>query len=78
MKCVPSRSRHTGRDDRATSENVMDPRTRFILYQLLNRGVLEEINGCVSTGKEVYCEYCDMMCRPMCIMELVRMVMNLR
>ena len=31
----------------------MDPRTRFILYQLLNRGILEEINGCVSTGKEV-------------------------
>lgn len=47
------RSRHTGRDDRATTENVMDPRTRFILYQMLNRGLLTEMNGCVSTGKEV-------------------------
>ena len=45
-------SRHTGRDDRATTENVMDPRTRFILYQMLNRGQLKEMNGCISTGKE--------------------------
>lgn len=49
-----SRNRHTGRDDRATTENVMDPRTRFILYQMLNRGQLKEINGCISTGKEVW------------------------
>lgn len=49
----------------------MDPRTRFILYQLLNRGILEEINGCVSTGKEVYCYCLYMMFRRMCIMELV-------
>lgn len=31
----------------------MDPRTRFILYQMLNRGQLREMNGCISTGKEV-------------------------
>ena len=31
----------------------MDPRTRFILYQMLNRGQLKEMNGCISTGKEV-------------------------
>ena len=50
---VKGSSRHTGRDDRATTENVMDPRTRFILYQMLNRGQLKEMNGCISTGKEV-------------------------
>ena len=55
----------------------MDPRTRFILYQLLNRGILEEINGCVSTGKEVYCCCLYMMFRQMCIMELVWVVMSL-
>lgn len=38
--------------DRATAEQVMDPRTRMILFKLLNRGVIEEINGCISTGKE--------------------------
>lgn len=41
-----------GRDDRATTEQVMDPRTRMILFKMLNRGVFEEIHGCVSTGKE--------------------------
>uniref|UniRef100_A0A1B0AQM3 Serine/threonine-protein kinase RIO1 n=1 Tax=Glossina palpalis gambiensis TaxID=67801 RepID=A0A1B0AQM3_9MUSC len=38
--------------DRATAEQVMDPRTRMILFKLLNRGLIEEINGCISTGKE--------------------------
>lgn len=31
---------------------VMDPRTRMILFKLLNRGMITEINGCISTGKE--------------------------
>ena len=32
--------RHTGRDDRATSEQVMDPRTRLVLFKVLRRLVL--------------------------------------
>jgi len=44
--------RHTGRDDRATVEQVLDPRTRLILFKLLNQGVISEIHGCISTGKE--------------------------
>jgi RIO kinase 1 len=46
-------SKHTGRDDRATTEQVLDPRTRLMLFKLMSSGVLTEINGCVSTGKEV-------------------------
>ena len=46
-------SRHTGRDDRATSEQVLDPRTRMILFKLLNSDFISAIHGCVSTGKEV-------------------------
>ncbi|KAF1318621.1 Atypical/rio/rio1 protein kinase, partial [Globisporangium splendens] len=46
------RIKHTGRDDRATTEQVLDPRTRMILYKMLNQGVVTEINGCLSTGKE--------------------------
>nr|CAD7414911.1 unnamed protein product [Timema cristinae] len=30
----------------------MDPRTRMILFKLLNRGTIASINGCISTGKE--------------------------
>lgn len=38
--------------DRATVEQVLDPRTRMIIFKLLNRGFISEINGCISTGKE--------------------------
>lgn len=38
--------------DRATAEQVMDPRTRMILFKLLNRGSIKHIDGCISTGKE--------------------------
>jgi len=30
----------------------VDPRTRIMLFKMLNSGILEEINGIVSTGKE--------------------------
>ncbi|EAN96995.1 RIO kinase 1 [Trypanosoma cruzi] len=50
-------SREVDRSERATVENVMDPRTRLILYKLVNSGQLKEINGCVSTGKEANVYY---------------------
>ena len=31
---------------------VLDPRTRMALFKMLNQGLLTEINGCISTGKE--------------------------
>jgi len=30
----------------------MDPRTRMILFKMISRGVIAEVNGCISTGKE--------------------------
>lgn len=42
----------TDRSNRATSEQVLDPRTRMILFKMINRGIVYEINGCISTGKE--------------------------
>ena len=41
------------KSDRATSEQVLDPRTRIILFKMIGRGLITEVNGCVSTGKEV-------------------------
>jgi RIO kinase 1 len=41
------------KSDRATSEQVLDPRTRLILFKMIGRGLIQEVNGCVSTGKEV-------------------------
>ncbi|KAF8903135.1 RIO1 family-domain-containing protein [Gymnopilus junonius] len=40
------------KSDRATNEQVLDPRTRLILFKMIGRGLIEEVNGCVSTGKE--------------------------
>jgi len=40
------------RKDRATVEQVLDPRTKMILFKLLNKGIINQINGCISTGKE--------------------------
>jgi len=51
------RPNYYGRDDRATSEQVLDPRTRLILFKLLSNGFLAEIDGCLSTGKEANVYY---------------------
>ncbi|XP_029686752.1 serine/threonine-protein kinase RIO1 isoform X1 [Takifugu rubripes] len=40
------------KSDRATVEQVLDPRTRMILFKMLSRGIISEIDGCISTGKE--------------------------
>ncbi|EFA79869.1 putative protein serine/threonine kinase [Heterostelium album PN500] len=40
------------KENRATTEQVLDPRTRLMLFKMINKGVISEINGCVSTGKE--------------------------
>ncbi|CAA7032959.1 unnamed protein product [Microthlaspi erraticum] len=46
------RSRNTDKADRATVEQALDPRTRMVLFRMLNRGVFNDVNGCISTGKE--------------------------
>ncbi|KAJ2794317.1 Serine/threonine-protein kinase rio1, partial [Coemansia furcata] len=33
--------------DRATTEQVLDPRTRIILFKLLNQGIVYEVHGCI-------------------------------
>ena len=45
-------SKGAEKSDRATNEHVLDPRTRMILLQMINRNILAEVNGCISTGKE--------------------------
>ncbi|KAF3769743.1 Serine/threonine-protein kinase Rio1 [Cryphonectria parasitica EP155] len=47
-----SQDRDKDKADRATSELVLDQRTRMILLQMINRGVVNEIHGAISTGKE--------------------------
>ena len=47
-----SQDRDKDKADRATAELVLDQRTRMILLQMINRGVVSEIHGAISTGKE--------------------------
>ena len=54
---IHKRTLTQGRDDRATSEQVLDPRTRLILFKMLSRGFLQKIDGCLSTGKEANVYY---------------------
>lgn len=51
------RVNYKGREDRATTEQVLDPRTRLILFKLLGKGFLTQIDGCLSTGKEANVYY---------------------
>ena len=48
----PRQDKAGDKSDRATNEQVLDPRTRMILLQMINRNVVTEVNGCTSTGKE--------------------------
>lgn len=38
--------------EHSTAEQAVDPRTRLLMYKMVNSGVLENINGCISSGKE--------------------------
>ncbi|KAL1006428.1 hypothetical protein UPYG_G00072240 [Umbra pygmaea] len=38
--------------EHSTAEQAVDPRTRLLMYKMVNAGLLENINGCISTGKE--------------------------
>jgi RIO kinase 1 len=40
------------KEDRATVEQALDPRTRLILFKMLSSGVFAKMHGCISTGKE--------------------------
>ncbi|KJE94555.1 Atypical/RIO/RIO1 protein kinase, variant 2 [Capsaspora owczarzaki ATCC 30864] len=51
-KTDADRYRVTDKADRATTEQVLDPRTRMILFKLVSKNIVKQINGCISTGKE--------------------------
>ena len=46
------KNKYTDRSNRAVSEQVLDPRIRTILLKFIKNGLIYEVNGCISTGKE--------------------------
>jgi len=53
------RNRVGDKEDKAVAEQAVDPRTRILLYKLVNGGVLDAINGVISTGKEAVIMHAD-------------------
>ena len=47
------------KEDKAVAEQAVDPQTRLLLYKLVNGGVLDSINGVISTGKEAVIMHAD-------------------
>lgn len=55
-----NRIRTKDKRDRATVEKAIDGTTRIILFKLLDRNIISEINGCISTGKEANVYYASL------------------
>jgi len=47
------------KEDKAVAEQAVDPQTRLLLYKFVNGGVLDAINGVISTGKEAVIMHAD-------------------
>ena len=53
------KNRLQDKEDRAVAEQALDPKTRVILYKLVNGGVLDAVNSVISTGKEAVIMHAD-------------------
>ena len=51
--------RKKDKKDRATTEMVLDHRTKTVLYGMLSKGLIHSIFGCISTGKEANVYYSE-------------------
>lgn len=49
---IKAKKTYKDKADRATVENVLDPRTINFIVKLLKKGTITKVNGCLSTGKE--------------------------
>ena len=45
--------------DKSTAEQAIDPKTRVILFKMVNGGILDGVNGVISTGKEAVILHAD-------------------
>lgn len=62
-KAASERANQKDKADRATTEQVLDARTRLVLVKMINRGLIRKVEGCVSTGKEVSAKVPQLMAR---------------
>ena len=53
------KNRLADKEDRAVAEQALDPKTRVLLYKLVNGCILDSVNGTISTGKEAVILHAD-------------------
>lgn len=49
--CVQAQRLHE-KKEHSTHEKALDQKTRLMLFKMVDGGLLTEVNGCISTGKE--------------------------
>lgn len=49
---LAAKSKTREKKDRATTEQVMDPKTRLMVLKMINNNLFDKLYGCISTGKE--------------------------
>lgn len=59
------------KNDRATVEQVLDPRTLIILHKLIQNNKIEKLYGCVSTGKEANVYLTEGRCKDFNTLEMI-------
>jgi len=59
------------KNDRATVDQVLDPRTLIILHKLIQNKKIERIYGCVSTGKEANVYLAEGRCKDFSTLEMI-------
>lgn len=52
QKGIVSGGRVSAKDTKITSEGVLDPTTRMILYKLIQNNKIDKLHGVIKTGKE--------------------------
>jgi len=40
------------KEEKAVAEQAVDPQTKLLLFKMINNGILDNVNGVISTGKE--------------------------
>ena len=53
------KNRLSDKEDKATTEKALDPKTRVLIYKLVNGGFLDSVNGVISMGKEAVIFHAD-------------------
>jgi len=47
------------KEEKAVAEQAVDPQTKLLLFKMVNNGILENVNGVISTGKEAVILHAD-------------------